>query len=854
MDKKYLVSSEDFNKYKELEYEKTNSKDLGELKYSSEDDGSWDIFDYFYLEKIVGLEDSDEDVYMEDMNTKDRIYASKLEKNDKNIQDYMIDFGTRSTVALGSDPDINNYVMKKLVRIGSENEKTTSETMKSYENPTILKFSNVDNFKKEYNKRKSRPFTKYRDIVSSFEPREEINEISKYVNTLRPIYFDNIKQWTTNSKKFKLLDEYNLDKIGRNEDYEHIRIPLFDKVDIESLKKDSRYINPLTIYSYLLGTRLHNNKTKKIAKNYYMTVPTTVKNDIRNKIALYFQEGLKKNFPIHVIENPEYNKKDDKKAYGKVEIITTEPTAYAVAAFDLYEELRGDETYFYSVFDFGGGTSDYTFGLKKNSTVKESKLEEVKDAKKIYLQTLFTYGDNKLGGENIIKALVDEFVMSNIDIFEENKIVVRSFLEETPSVVDRVVNDESEISTLNNVILMSFMRPIWENYNDIIDYIDGSIELEDGSKKDKLERCKEFIENKKGEIQLFTTENTTTPKTVIVNFNIERLEKVLFNTIRKGVYNFLVGLKTSLDIIKNKETLSDIISKSDKVFRDSYAKTKFSEVINSLDILGINDLKKVIILGGHSSESPLFREILDKELENFGFRDEFTIVEPLKISEEINEICQKEQCSPSDIVNNSILSKYSKDLLEKMRMTHNFDATRLPNSKTGVVYGLNKIINKKYAVFEKTVKKYDIPFIYNITDPNFKKSYLNFMSEGKNTENRENIKYGEWVKYKDVPLLDNKFPVYLTTIQWQGEKPEYISREVVELNKSVFEIRFDSEEFEENYDEDELDDVEVSVYIRATEPDTIEYYITDSKNPKEPEAKALVNKQNEYRIKGLEGV
>ena len=75
---------------------------------------------------------------------------------------------------------------------------------------------------------------------------------------------------------------------------------------------------------------------------------------------------------------------------------TSEPAAYAITALEGFGFLNGEENdgVYYAVFDFGGGTTDFDFGVLKLAEDDDADFYD-------YVLTHFgAHGDRTLGGEN----------------------------------------------------------------------------------------------------------------------------------------------------------------------------------------------------------------------------------------------------------------------------------------------------------------------------------------------------------------------------------------------------------------------------------------------------------------------
>ena len=117
-----------------------------------------------------------------------------------------------------------------------------------------------------------------------------------------------------------------------------------------------------------------------------------MKPETAKKIRASFERGIKKSLPV-VLLNDKIMKK------FRVELTATEPSAYAVCAMQEFDlKTEAGNSIFYGVFDFGGGTSDFDFGLWLESDDEESDYG-------YELHRLCNKGDEYLGGENLLKLI-----------------------------------------------------------------------------------------------------------------------------------------------------------------------------------------------------------------------------------------------------------------------------------------------------------------------------------------------------------------------------------------------------------------------------------------------------------------
>jgi len=94
----------------------------------------------------------------------------------------------------------------------------------------------------------------------------------------------------------------------------------------------------------------------------------------------------------------------------------SEPASYASIALQEYGLAEESEKNFYGIFDFGGGTTDFDFGIFRWAD------EDKKDERRYsyIIENFGAGGDRYLGGENLLELLAFEVFQKNSDIFMEN--------------------------------------------------------------------------------------------------------------------------------------------------------------------------------------------------------------------------------------------------------------------------------------------------------------------------------------------------------------------------------------------------------------------------------------------------
>ena len=435
-----------------------------------------------------------------------------------------IDFGTKSTVVVYQKETTKIYPM----RIGTGDlSKTIAST--HYENPTILEFNNLAQFEQDYKTREGRPETKWQDLTISHTAQNSLlNAKSDDFNA----YISELKQWAGNKdKKLKMVDKqgYVLD------------LPPF-------LELDENDTNPIEIYAYYLGLYI-NNHNNGIFLNYILSFPVTYELSIRDKIIESFYKGIKKSLPQELHNQPD--------EINKLSIIkgASEPAAYAVVALQEYGfEPEDEEKIFYGVFDFGGGTTDFDFGIYREAN------EDVKKERRFdyVIEHFGAGGDRYLGGENLLELLAFEIFKKNRD-----KLLEKSIQFILPPECDEFLGGETLLSLsreakLNTKTLMEKLRPFWEGVEDEMqNFENGTIEvnLSDVDAKQHVN--------------------------FELDIDLKEMIEILSNRIYKGVQNFFHSLRLAFD--NRKIDLSNI------------------EVIN-------------IFLAGNSSKSMFVKRLFEQEI------------------------------------------------------------------------------------------------------------------------------------------------------------------------------------------------------------------------------------------------
>ena len=453
-----------------------------------------------------------------------------------------IDFGTKSTVVVYQKESTHIYPMR--IGTGELSQRISSS---DYENPTIMEFNDLEQFMKDYDTREGRPYTKWRDLTVS---HTAYNALMKSSSSDFNAFVSELKQWAGNKNK-KL---FMIDKKGSV-----LEFPPFMELSEEM-------INPIEIYAYYIGLYI-NNQHNGIYLNYILSFPVTYEIEIRDRIIKSFYSGIKKSLPQEL-----HNQSD---ILEKLSIVkgASEPSAYAIVALQEYDfDPEENEIIFYAVFDFGGGTTDFDFGLYREANEHKEKRYD------FVIEHFGAGGDRYLGGENLLELLSFEIFKENAELLLKEHIQFILPPECLEFLGSETLISSSKEAKINSKKMMELLRPFWEGRD---------------------EDLKSF-ENE--EINIHLIASTGIEKFIKLFLNVDKIKNILYLRITKGIKNFFTNLKLAFN----------------------HQKIDFESVET------IN-----IFLAGNSSKSKLVKDIFEKEILNHTDQEKlFKIFPPLGNSDD----------------------------------------------------------------------------------------------------------------------------------------------------------------------------------------------------------------------------
>ena len=570
-----------------------------------------------------------------------------------------IDFGTKSTVVVYKNE--NSEILP--LQVGSGNY-AGGIKKENYENPTIVQFLDINSFMKAYNAKAGRPDTSYEDITVSSNAKQNLDVSS---STEYYSFFDELKQWCGGSKEKVKIE----DKQGNTYD-----LPAY----LDLLDTD---IDPIEIYAYYLGLYINNMlQEKHIFMHYIMSFPVNYERNIREKLLRSFAKGLKKSLPTALLSNEEAMKR------FKVVEGATEPAAYACTAlmefgFDPVDEEKN----YYGVFDFGGGTTDFDFGM----------LEELADGRYDYKLTHFgENGDRTLGGENLLKLMAFEVFSKNYEKLLRNekgdKIPFCTAPDSETIVGNEAIIRESREAKQNMHNLVEKLRPVWEAPDS--------------------EEATQLLNKASVQVNLFTDKGVQVPNFPLSLEHVDLLE-IIHDRIEKGIRNFFISLNQAFQ-------------------------SGGDEVDNLSDVAEIS-----IFMAGNSSKAEVVTEIFN---EYIGESEDGTAPKAL----ELFDVASKEEMPhfrlypplgtpQADEIKSAALQDDDEDDSDEDDVNN----LMRPTGKTGVAYGLLETCagGSIKVVDQQVSARNEVSFQFYI-GKNRKKKFVTLMSRGAD--------YDTWVKFIDA--------------------------------------------------------------------------------------------------------
>lgn len=448
-----------------------------------------------------------------------------------------IDFGTKSTVVVAMNGESGGEAILP-VRIGTGRyeQKISGQ---DYENPTVEAFLDLEKFRADYERDPGRPLTHWSDLTISYTAamdRENQPDTRYYAS-----YFSELKQWAGDSRRnVRIRDQRAVREQDRGVDQ---MLPPY-------LELKPGDLDPIEYYAYYIGLYINNMRTRRIYLEYLLSFPVTYSREVRERILESFRRGLKRSLPRSIQEDPACMEQ------FSVAEGAGEPAAYAVCALQEYgfTPQPGEKVYF-GIFDFGGGTTDFDFGLwRRADGPRERRYRYV-------IEHFGDSGDRYLGGENLLGKLAYCVFWENRDQLLQERISFTRPPEEPERPGSELLVSDSQEAHTNTRRLVEALRPLWERHPDYQRrYADGILKID-----------------------LYRGDGSSCP--VELRVDAEALEDLLRDRIRRGVREFFNAFRSIFD--------------QGRPYEDSMKQLR----------------KTHLFLAGNSSKSEILQDVFREEIE-----------------------------------------------------------------------------------------------------------------------------------------------------------------------------------------------------------------------------------------------
>lgn len=373
-----------------------------------------------------------------------------------------IDFGTSSTVVALVD----EHGGRRLLRIGVR-DFYQSPCAADFENPTVLEVIDFAQLNSAWTAQTYRPALDWNWLHAAHEAQASFRDNPGDTAVLASI-LPRLKQWALRSTKQTL-------RISDRQGGE-IELPALTErnpVCGEPMRASADdAFDPIELYAWFLGMAI-NWRGRGLHQKYHLTFPVKYEREVKDKILSSFRRGLQRSLPPTLVMQA-----GTLQAFSVAEI-ASEPAAYAAAALPHLGLAPDNDGIFYAVFDFGGGTTDFDFGLWRWGSDQEA--EEGYDQ---VFEHLHSSGDNYLGGENLLEHLVYACFRQNLGVCREQKIHFTRPLDGERFTGDEAFVHSTQAAQTNTVLLASKLRGFMESADGRLD-AQLKIDLldKDGSKR-----------------------------------------------------------------------------------------------------------------------------------------------------------------------------------------------------------------------------------------------------------------------------------------------------------------------------------------------------------------------------------
>ncbi|MEQ1304451.1 hypothetical protein ACE5JW_01615 [Acinetobacter radioresistens] len=445
-----------------------------------------------------------------------------------------IDFGTSSTVIA-----IRQNGRDELLRIGiQEKDLNKAISAEHFENPTILEFLNLNEFQRSWHSEAYRPLVNWDHVHCSHEAKASLNNNKEADSKVISSIFPRLKQWAlrdAQQTRVVITDQ-------QGAEYTVPSLTEYNPIKGQAIQINQNYpeLDPIELYAWFLGMNI-NWRGRGIFLDYYMTFPVAYPSEVKDKILASFRRGLMRSLPESLIADEQFNQ-------FSVREWASEPAAYAAAALEKLNIEPTEQGIAYAVFDFGGGTTDFDYGIYRRPNTQEEDLYDH------VIEHFGASGDRFLGGENLLENLAYIVFKDNQETCRKQKVSFTKPLDAEKFIGYEQLIDDSQMAYTNTSLLMAVLRPFLEK-GQFADGFAGALDIKLLNRQNEVVNCQftvkqdELLSYLKCRIyqgfvnffvelkQAFTTQRQALPKVIHIllagNASRSKLIKELLSNIEE---------------------------------------------------------------------------------------------------------------------------------------------------------------------------------------------------------------------------------------------------------------------------------------------------------------------------------
>lgn len=353
-----------------------------------------------------------------------------------------IDFGTSSTVVAMDTAS----GARQLLRIGAR-DLFQDNNPAHFENPTVLECLDFAAFHRAWTASAYRPALDWDWMRATHEAQASLRDNPGDTAILASI-LPRLKQWALRDnahRRVRLTDRQGHElELEQHTERNPVR---GQPLQVSSTDP----FDPVELFAWYLGMAI-NWRGRGLFLKYYLSFPVKYQKEVKERILASFRRGLQRSLPPTLIEHHPQVLND-----FEVNDLASEPAAYAAAALPHLGIDPTDEGVPYAVFDFGGGTTDFDFGLLRWATPAE----EDQGYEQVF-EHLASSGDKFLGGENLLEHLVYQSFQHNLEVLRKERIQFTEPMQAEAFAGSEAFLAPTQAAQTNTIMLAAKLRPFLE--------------------------------------------------------------------------------------------------------------------------------------------------------------------------------------------------------------------------------------------------------------------------------------------------------------------------------------------------------------------------------------------------------